>query len=72
MCNGKSSSVLNFDSIVSFFLAKDTIATMVTFGHKNETTGIWYDYAGVKTNPVAVELVNAYIGLNGQLHRKNT
>ena len=37
-CNADCSSVAAIDSVVSFFVAKDTIGTMVTFGHKNETT----------------------------------
>ena len=40
MCNADCSSVAAIDSIVSFFLAKDTGCAPVTFGHKNETTGM--------------------------------
>ena len=38
--NADCSNVANFDSIVSFFLAKDAGGTPATFGHKNETTGM--------------------------------
>ena len=40
MCNADCSSVAAIDSIGSFFLAKDTVGTTVTFGHKNEPTGM--------------------------------